>query len=84
MMNWHNFGLFALPAVCAWTGGAVCMALAAWQDKREARRPKAVALGRAGSLLYLCGLLILAVFISGLWLKLERPPFRGIGTTRIW
>lgn len=29
-------------------------------------------------------LIILAVFISGLWLSLERPPLKTMGETRLW
>lgn len=84
MMSWHNFGLFALPAVLCWTGGAVCMGVAAWMARQEAHRPTSAMLSRAGSLLYLGGLLLLAVFIGGFWLNLERPPFRTMGETRLW
>ncbi|MDE6112514.1 MAG: cytochrome c biogenesis protein CcsA [Bacteroidales bacterium] len=83
-MSWHNFGLFALPAVLAWIGGAVCLVWAAWGDNHAARRPKAALLQRAGTLLYLGGLLALAVFIGGFWLNIERPPFRTMGETRLW
>ncbi len=32
----------------------------------------------------LLGTCVLAVFIGGLWLELERPPMRTLGETRLW
>jgi ABC-type transport system involved in cytochrome c biogenesis permease subunit len=34
--------------------------------------------------LFSISLLLLAAFITELWLKLERPPFRTLGETRLW
>ena len=72
MMSWPNFGLFALPALLAWIAGTACMFGTTRMGKR------------AADLLYAGGLLILAVFIAGFWLNLERPPFRTMGETRLW
>jgi len=38
----------------------------------------------AGQLIILIGILVLGVFITVLWINLERPPLRTLGETRLW
>jgi ABC-type transport system involved in cytochrome c biogenesis permease subunit len=40
--------------------------------------------GRTAAWLLALGTLILAVFLAGFWLELERPPMRTLGETRLW
>jgi ABC-type transport system involved in cytochrome c biogenesis permease subunit len=39
---------------------------------------------KAASLLVLAGALVTLAFIVGLWIRLERPPMRTMGETRLW
>lgn len=69
MIAWNLFSGFAGASVILWILGAFF----AWRSKK----------GPALSLTIL-GLLVYAVFITGLWLSLERPPLRTQGETRLW
>ncbi len=70
-MTWNNFIWFALPAILCW--------IAAGSLVYIRKLPK-----RLPDILMLCGILILAVFITGFWIHLERPPMRTMGETRLW
>ena len=61
MINWDNFYVFAAVSICLWLIGAV-FAL------RSSTRSK-TAIGFTSG-----GIIVLAVFITGLWLFLQRPP----------
>lgn len=69
-MNWNHFPLFATAALLCWGMGA----LTAWKARRTAYT----------YFFTLTGLVIFAVFITGMWLSLERPPMRTMGETRLW
>lgn len=71
MINWDNFYVFAAVSICLWLIGAV-FAL------RSSTRSK-TAIGFTSG-----GIIVLAVFITGLWLFLQRPPLRTMGETRLW
>lgn len=71
MINWDNFYLFAIVAVGLWAGGAGV-------SLSTARRSK------TAIFLTLAGIICLGVFISGLWISLQRPPLRTMGETRLW
>lgn len=69
-MDWNSFVYFAIPALLCWSGSA-------W----IASKPKGFT---PAILLNLLGLAIFSVFITGLWISLERPPLRTMGETRLW
>ena len=69
-MDWSHFIFYGAAAAICWIAGAV----AAYRS--EGVRPAAV--------LSLCGSAIFLVFITGLWISLERPPMRTVGETRLW
>lgn len=71
MISWDNFGYFVAPAALCWIAGAVLSAL---KDSRS----------RAALWLTLCGSLVFALFLAGLWHTLSRPPLRTMGETRLW
>lgn len=68
-MTWDIFIYFA--------SGAVAASLAASVLAFAGRYRAAVSFSVLSSL-------ILAVFIGGMWLSLERPPLRTMGETRLW
>ena len=69
MMGWESFIYFAITAILC-SAGASLLSLAG-------RRKAAVALAVSAA-----G--VLAVFICGLWIELERPVLRTTGETRLW
>ena len=69
MMGWESFIYFAITAILC-SVGASLLSLAG-------RRKAAVALAVSAA-----G--VLAVFICGLWIELERPVLRTTGETRLW
>ena len=71
MINWDNFYVFAAVSICLWLIGAVF-------SLRSSTRSK-TAIGFTSG-----GIIVLAVFITGLWLFLQRPPLRTMGETRLW
>lgn len=70
---WDNFEFFALATLVLWLSSAVIALFG--KSKRTVL---------ASQLLLLLGILSLLTFILMLWLKLERPPMRTLGETRLW
>lgn len=73
-MSWINFETFALVSLCCWLLAFVLIVL----------KPKNPGIQTGASLLALTGIVVLAVFISLLWLRIDRPPMRTLGETRLW
>lgn len=69
-MTWESLKFFAVGAVLLWSAGAV------FAFKRNQKLWSA--------LLTTMGLIVFFIFISGLWIALERPPLRTMGETRLW
>lgn len=69
LLNWTHFVYFAIPCM-------LVLFVSAWAGFKQKRR-LAIALS-------VLALLILGVFIAGMWLSLERPPLRTMGETRLW
>jgi ABC-type transport system involved in cytochrome c biogenesis permease subunit len=74
MMDWINFPVFAGISMFIWVAG---LALVYAGGKRQ--NPDL-----AGRMLILLGIIMLGTFIALLWIKLERPPLRTLGETRLW
>ena len=69
-MTWSNCIWFALPSVLMWlTAGALVY------SKKSKQLP---------DVLMLFGIAIFALFITGFWIHIERPPMRTMGETRLW
>lgn len=68
-LSWIHFAYFALPCMAVLAASA----LSAMRHKHT----WAIVWG-------LSALVILGVFIAGMWLSLERPPLRTMGETRLW
>lgn len=75
-MGWNEFYLFAITTVLLWASGAIA-ALRWGNSSTPFFKSPAVWLTVAGEL-------VLGVFIFLLWMKLERPPLRTMGETRLW
>lgn len=71
MINWDNFYVFAAVSICLWLAGAVFALRSSSKNK--------VAIGFTSG-----GIIILGIFIAGLWIFLQRPPLRTMGETRLW
>lgn len=69
-MMWSDFSWFAVPAITLW---GVAGTLVYTHMSR-----------RVIDALMLMGIAVLATFIVGLWVGLERPPLRTMGETRLW
>jgi ABC-type transport system involved in cytochrome c biogenesis permease subunit len=70
-MTWDNFIWFALPAVICWLAAGSLV----FVPRFSKRLPE---------ILMIIGVLIFAVFITGFWIGIERPPMRTMGETRLW
>ena len=69
-MTWTSFIYFGVAASLLSAVGAV---MSIWNQKR-----------RWAIVLIVLAILVLASFISGLWITLGRPPLRTMGETRLW
>lgn len=69
-MNWNTYPYFALAALACWSLASVL----AFHGKSR----------KASLVLASTGLGILALFIGGMWIELQRPPLATLGETRLW
>ena len=78
MISWNNFIWFGLTSVLLSAAGA---AAAFFEGKRSLcpGKPRMLA-----TILSSAAVTVLAAFIIGLWISLERPPLRTMGETRLW
>jgi len=68
-MTWTWFNWLGPLALTAWLSGGFF----AWRNQTA-----------RADFFMLAGLAVFALFIAGLWFKLERPPMRTMGETRLW
>jgi len=73
-MTWLEFSYFAIPSLVLWFAAIVFYFLKAKFDKASL----------IANILTITGLIIFGTFIVLLWYKLERPPMRTLGETRLW
>lgn len=71
-MNWDHFIWFALPVVLLWFSAGLLV-----YRQKNTRFPLA-------DVLMIGGIVLFAVFIIGFWIRIERPPMRTMGETRLW
>lgn len=82
MMTWDAYIWFGIPAVALSAAGAVVSLCANdhWSvSSLKYRRRRTAAVGFT-----VAAAVVLAAFITGLWISLERPPLRTMGETRLW
>ena len=72
-MNWTDYSLYIFLTSGFWV---VSLLLFAFR--------KNIKSGVVPDLLLFAGLVSITVFTIGLWISLERPPFRTLGETRLW
>lgn len=70
---WYKFELFAIIALISW---AIVIPFSLFKGVKFIRIIKEIAT--------LTGILSISVFIIILWNRLERPPMRTLGETRLW
>ncbi|MDR2926864.1 MAG: cytochrome c biogenesis protein CcsA [Cytophagaceae bacterium] len=73
-MTWNNFIYFALPAVALWLAAGITVY--GIKTHRHA--------SLFTNILMLAGIAMFALFITGFWINIERPPMRTMGETRLW
>lgn len=73
-MSWHHFSWFFLAAGLLW-GPALILSLLPKRNRL---------LDGVSLVLSVAGTAVVAAFILGLWLTLDRPPLRTLGETRLW
>jgi len=73
-MEWVNFPVFAGITFLSWILGVT---LINFSDKSKTA-------GILGQVFILAGIASLVIFVSILWINLERPPLRTLGETRLW
>ena len=82
MITWNAFIWFGVSAVLLSAAGAVVSFLV--NDDSPVVSGRNRICRTAAVVLSSSALLVLSVFIAGLWLSLERPPLRTMGETRLW
>ena len=81
-MTWDIFIWFGIPAVLLSAVGAVSSLCANehWSaSSLKYRRRRSIAIWFS-----VATLAVMASFIVGLWISLQRPPLRTMGETRLW
>jgi ABC-type transport system involved in cytochrome c biogenesis permease subunit len=73
-MNWADFPTYAFLSIILWLIGSLLLFL-----RRNAKGKQVTGIGITG-----LGIAVLAGFVTLLWIKLERPPMRTLGETRLW
>jgi ABC-type transport system involved in cytochrome c biogenesis permease subunit len=73
LIMWLDFPVFASVAICCWLGASALFFTSGKKLMNE------IAAG-----LSLAGTVVLLVFVTILWMHIERPPMRTLGETRLW
>lgn len=73
-MDWISFPVFSYSAILLWIAGLILI----YSGHRKC------ILKRAGIIFITSGVIIIASFAILLWIKIERPPLRTLGETRLW
>lgn len=72
-MNWTDYSLYLFLSTAVW---AVALILFAVSIKKKIKI--------IPDILLFAGLVSISIFTVGLWISLERPPFRTLAETRLW
>ena len=73
-MSWTHFNIYAEITSLLWVIAIILLFI----------KPKNKSLARIATLAIYLGIAILASFIVQLWIRLDRPPLRTLGETRLW
>lgn len=71
-MTWLNYPLFVFITCGLWIIGIIMLL------------PKNEKIKKIAPIFAIAGIVSLAIFITGLWITLERPVFRTLAETRLW
>ncbi len=74
MNNWTDFHLYVYTSISFWIIGLLLIYI-----NNKTRRQDLIAQSLIGA-----GTLTIALFLTLLWVHLERPPMRTLGETRLW
>ena len=97
-MEWINFNIYAYTALILWLLAAFIAILPTHKiiEKGKGIQKLVTKIGSIlpvlqekkkmpiSNILTILGLLILGGFLTMLWIKLDRPPMRTLGETRLW
>ena len=73
---WYHFEIFALVTLALWTIGMIFAFVSFFVSKKWIDLVKLLVVS--------FGIAALLLFIVILWIKLDRPPMRTLGETRLW
>ncbi|WP_163713329.1 cytochrome c biogenesis protein CcsA [Mangrovibacterium lignilyticum] len=73
-MTWINFEAFTAVSLICWLAASAFVVI----------KPKSRTTQVWASVAAIAGTLVLAIFIGLLWLRIDRPPMRTLGETRLW
>jgi ABC-type transport system involved in cytochrome c biogenesis permease subunit len=73
-MNWIHYPYFGAATLLLWIAGIAFITVSAGNKKLE----------WTGRLSVFAGIAMLLLFLVMLWIRLERPPMRTLGETRLW
>ena len=73
-MNWINYPYFGGITIIFWVIGITLISISGRNNKSE----------WPGRIFIFSGTAVLLLFLILLWIRLERPPLRTLGETRLW
>lgn len=82
MFTWVNFIWFGISAIILSAAGAIASLCA--NDHWSVSSIRYRKLRRTAGIFATSAVVVLAAFIIGFWINLERPPLRTMGETRLW
>jgi len=72
-MTWYNYSTYIFCASGSWITGIILIYIL---------RKKSIKW--IADIFLIAGIVFIGIFTIGLWIELERPPFRTLGETRLW
>jgi ABC-type transport system involved in cytochrome c biogenesis permease subunit len=73
-MKWMNFSVYAKTIALCWIIGTILLTF--FRKNNYIRR--------IGNFLMFAGIFVIILYITLLWIKLEHPPLKTVGDTRLW
>lgn len=73
-MTWTHFNIYAEVTALVWIVAIILLFI----------NPKRTITERLATILVYVGIAVVGFFITQLWIRLDRPPLRTLGETRLW